>query len=190
MPTEHNRPNGLGQGYYCNTCGAPGLSMMGNSQHGSGKCVANLELVEQLDRLNGHAPHVTTATFKGKLGNKLAATVAALEAANINKLDAQAAADLDAVRKEREELKQFVDGFRHYLIDTITAEKVPAKKIKDYHRMSWIRNAMKGTAAHKDIWNDLRNWAREQALDIVASEDHDGMGMANWITLTAVAKIS
>ena len=46
---------------------------------------------------------------------------------------------------------------------------------------------MKGKAAHQDIWDGLRNWAREQALIVVAHEDHDGMGMDSWITLTADA---
>jgi hypothetical protein len=60
-----------------------------------------------------------------KLGEKLAKTVAELEAAKIKALDAKAAADLAKIRKERETLNYFVDEFRQYLIDTITAEKNP-----------------------------------------------------------------
>jgi len=122
-----------------------------------------------------------------KLGEKLAKTVDELEAAKIKKLEEQAAADLAKVRKERQELHNFVDDFRQYLIDTITADKVPAQKVKNYERQQWIRDAVKGTAKHQDIWNGLRNWAREQALTIIAREDHDGMGMESWITLTADA---
>ncbi len=122
-----------------------------------------------------------------KLGEKLAKTVDELEAAKIKALEEKAAADLAKIRKERQELFNFVDDFRQYLIDTITAEKVPAKKVTNYDRQCWIREAVKGTAAHQDIWNGLRNWAREQALVIIAREDHDGMGMDSWITLTADA---
>ena len=122
-----------------------------------------------------------------KLGEKLAKTVDELEAAKIKKLDEQAAADLAKVRKERQELHNFVDDFRQYLIDTITADKVPAQKVKNYERQQWIRDAVKGTAKHQDIWNGLRNWAREQALTVIAREEHDGMGMESWITLTADA---
>lgn len=122
-----------------------------------------------------------------KLGEKLAKTVDELEAAKIKALEEKAAADLAKIRKERQELFNFVDDFRQYLIDTITAEKVPAKKVTNYDRQRWIREAVKGTAAHQDIWNGLRNWAREQALVIIAREDHDGMGMDSWITLTADA---
>lgn len=122
-----------------------------------------------------------------KLGEKLAKTVDELEAAKIKKLEEQAAADLAKVRKERQELHNFVEDFRQYLIDTITADRVPAQKVKNYERQQWIRDAVKGTAKHQDIWNGLRNWAREQALTIIAREDHDGMGMESWITLTADA---
>lgn len=122
-----------------------------------------------------------------KLGEKLAKTVDELEAAKIKKLDEQAAADLAKVRKERQELHNFVDDFRQYLIDTITADRVPAQKVKNYERQQWIRDAVKGTAKHQDIWNGLRNWAREQALTIIAREEHDGMGMESWITLTVNA---
>lgn len=122
-----------------------------------------------------------------KLGEKLAKTVDELEAAKIKKLEEQAAADLAKVRKERQELHNFVEDFRQYLIDTITADKVPAQKVKNYERQQWIRDAVKGTAKHQDIWNGLRNWAREQALTVIAREEHDGMGMESWITLTADA---
>ena len=119
-----------------------------------------------------------------KLGEKLAKTVAELEAAKIKELEAKAAADLAKIRKERQELNNFVDDFRQYVIDTITAEKVPAQKVKNYDRQQWIRDAAKGTAKHQDIWNGLRDWAREQALIVVPREQHDGMGMESWITLT------
>ena len=109
-----------------------------------------------------------------KLGEKLAKTFDELEAAKIKALADKAAADLAKVRRERETLNHFVDDFRQYLIDTITADKVPAKKVNDYTRQQWIRDG-------------LRNWAREQALIVVAHEDHDGMGMESWITLTADA---
>ena len=119
-----------------------------------------------------------------KLGEKLAKTFAELEVAKIKELEAKAAADLAKIRAEREVLDNFVNEFRQYVTDTITAEKVPAKKIRDYTRQQWIRDAVKGTAKHQDIWDGLRNWASNQALIIVPREQHDGVGMESWITLT------
>ena len=195
MPAEHMRPTGLSQGYFCYTCGMH-CNMVGTG-HGPGVCEPNPELVAELIKLNSGDRKMKTVdgawvnpNFEVKLkqptlGEKLSKTIDELEAAKIKELEAKAAADLAKVRKERQELFNFVDDFRQYLIDTIVAEKVPAKKVTSYDRQRWIRDAVKGSAAHQDIWNSLRDWAREQRLVIVAREEHDGMGMDSWITLTA-----
>lgn len=189
MPAEHYRPTGLSHGYFCYTCGMH-CNMVGTG-HGPGLCNPNPQLVKQLIELNREDREVrttlNTVTKQPTLGEKLAKTLDELEAANVKELEKQAAADLAKIRRERETHNYFVDDFRQYLIDTIVADKVPAKKIKDYDRQRWVRDAVKGAAAHQDIWNGLRNWAREQGLVIVVREGHDGMGMESWITLTADA---
>lgn len=63
MPAEHYRPNGLAQGYYCTTCGAGGVNMVGTG-HGVGICEPNPELVAELRKLNSGEPPM-------KLGEKL-----------------------------------------------------------------------------------------------------------------------
>jgi hypothetical protein len=188
MPAEHMRPTGLSQGYFCYTCGMH-CNMVGTG-HGPGVCEPNPKLVEKLIELNRGDRKMKTVdgawvdpSFEVKLkqltlGEKLAKTIDELEAAKIKELEANAAADLAKVRKERQELFNFVDDFRQYLIDTIVAEKVPARKVSDYDRQRWVRDAVKGSAKHQDIWNGLRDWAREQRLVIVAREGHDGMSIA------------
>jgi hypothetical protein len=57
MVAEHNRPEGLGQGYFCLRCGQSGLNMygMGGKDHpgmGRNTCEPNPELVAELRRLN------------------------------------------------------------------------------------------------------------------------------------------
>lgn len=178
MPAEHMRPTGLSQGYFCLTCGMH-TNMFGTG-HGDGKCEPNPTLVAELIKLNQKDSVMKQTT----LGEKLAKTIDELEAAKIKALEEKAAADLAKVRKERQELFNFVDDFRQYLIDTIVAEKVPAKKVTGYDRQKWIREAVKGDAKHQDIWNGLRDWAREQRMVVIAREDHDGMGIDSWITLT------
>lgn len=55
---EHNRPEGLGQGYYCLRCGAAGLNMYGMGrlpEHpgmGNNTCIPNPEYVKALEMLN------------------------------------------------------------------------------------------------------------------------------------------
>ena len=187
MPAEHMRPTGLSQGYFCYTCGLH-CNMVGTG-HGPGVCEPNPVLVAELIKLNSgesnmrHIAHSTQAK-QPTLGEKLAKTIDELEAANIKALNEKAAADLAKVRRERHDLFEFVESFKQYLIDTIVAEKVPAKKVTNYDRQQWIRDAVKGNAAHQDIWNSLRDWAREQRIAVIAREEHDGMGMESWITLT------
>lgn len=187
MPAEHYRPTGLSQGYFCYTCGMH-CNMFGTG-HGPSLCKPNPELVKQLIELNREDRNVRTTTFntvakQSTLGEKLAKTLDELDAANVKALEAKAAADLAKIRRERQELNNFVDDFRQYLIDTIVAERVPAQKVKNYDRQQWIRDAVKGSAKHQDIWNGLRDWARDQRVVIVAREDHDGVGIESWITLT------
>lgn len=55
MPAEHYRPDGLYQGYFCQTCGSAGVNMYGQSafsDHGPGYCKPNPELVAQIRNLN------------------------------------------------------------------------------------------------------------------------------------------
>jgi hypothetical protein len=187
MPAEHMRPTGLSQGYFCYTCGQH-CNMVGTG-HGAGVCESNPVLVAELIKLNSGESNMRRITDNAtskepRLGDKLAKTIDELEAAKIKALNEKAAADLAKVRRERQELFNFVDDFRQYLIDVIVAEKVPAKKVANYDRQRWIRDAVKGNAAHQDIWNSLRDWAREQRITVVAREEHDGMGMESWITLT------
>lgn len=188
MPAEHMRPTGLSQGYFCYTCGQH-CNMVGTG-HGAGVCESNPVLVAELIKLNSGESNMRRITDNAtskepRLGDKLAKTIDELEAAKIKALNEKAAADLAKVRRERQELFNFVDDFRQYLIDVIVAEKVPAKKVTNYDRQRWIRDAVKGNAAHQDIWNSLRDWAREQRMTVIAREEHDGMGMESWITLTA-----
>lgn len=49
--SEHYRPNGLAQGYFCSRCGAAGLNMYGTG-HGPGQCFPNPVLVDKLRELN------------------------------------------------------------------------------------------------------------------------------------------
>lgn len=58
MPAEHYRPDGLYAGYYCMTCGDPGMSMYGSKYHGHGKCDPRPEIVAALKELNKKVPDV------------------------------------------------------------------------------------------------------------------------------------
>lgn len=118
------------------------------------------------------------------LGAKLAATLDELEKAKIKGLEQQANADLEKIRKERASLSHLKDETIATITAAIEAGRVPHIKVKDYTRQEWIRKAIKSGAAHQDIWNELTSWARANALVVIAKEDHDGVGIESWISLT------
>jgi hypothetical protein len=175
---EHIRPNGLAQGYFCLTCGEAS-SMMG---HNKGKCVPNPDLVKTLIYLNRGDTNMPTET----LGQKLAATLDDLEKAKIEGLEKQANADREKIRKERLSLTRLKDDTIASLTASIVDGRVPLIKIKDYDRKKWVQEAVKGKAAHQDIWNELTSWARSNALHMKIEDAHDGVGIESWINLTVV----
>lgn len=177
---EHIRPNGLAHGYFCYTCGQS-CNMVGTG-HGEGKCVPNPDLVKTLIYLNRGDTNMPTET----LGQKLAATLDELEKAKIEGLEKQANADREKIRKERLSLTRLKEDTIANLTASIVEGKVPLIKIKDYDRRKWVQEAVKGKAAHQDIWNELTAWARSNALHIKIEDAHDGVGIESWINLTVV----
>lgn len=120
------------------------------------------------------------------LGDKLQKTIQELEEANLKTLAAKEAAVIEKVRRDREKRQQFVDGIRDKIVDAILAERVPQIKIKDWSDQDWIRSAEKGKAKFQAIWSDFIRYLGKEKLQIKVIEEHDGMGMESWITLTVI----
>lgn len=119
-----------------------------------------------------------------KLGEKLKQTLDELEQARIKGLEAQAAADMEAIRRTRAELEDWIEHTRVELVAQIERGKVPLKKVTDYSRKEWLRSASKGHASNHDLWSKFRNFWIKEGLEPVLEEAHDGMGMESWINLT------
>lgn len=176
MPAEHYRPNGLAQGYYCTTCGAGGVNMVGTG-HGVGICEPNPELVAELRNLNSGEPPM-------KLGDKLKKTVEELERARITGIEAQATADMEAVRRARADVEDWLEHVKNDLVSQINRGRVPLKKVTDYNRQIWLREAHKGHASNLDVWSKFRQFWITEGLEPVLEEAHDGVGVDAWINLT------
>lgn len=217
MPAEHQRPDGLYRGYYCLTCGAPGLNMVG-SGHGPGLCQPNPELVRQLRELNkpeanrvakydygggcpcglfaecvpscqNYEPKTLDINKQPSLGDQLKDILEELEAAKIKSLEEKANADREKIRKRRLEVYNFLNDFYGYVVKSIMQGRVPLKKVKDYDMQQWIRNARDGKAEHQDIWNEQQKRLSLNKLAYVIEEAHDGMGMESWINLSVAPRI-
>jgi hypothetical protein len=119
------------------------------------------------------------------LGDKLQATVKALEDARIKGLDEQSRADVARVKRERARREKFVDKIRKTVIAQIEAGRVPAVKVTVHADCEWIRDAEKGKAPYQDFWSTLIQDFGQEKLRLHVVEGHDGMGMESWVTVTA-----
>lgn len=119
-----------------------------------------------------------------KLGDKLKQTLDELDRARIQGLEAQAAADMEKIRRERELLAEWLENIRLDFVDAINAGKVPLKKIKAYDRQAWLKKAISGKAEHQDIWTLFTKFWAGEGLDVAVLEGHDGVGQESWINLT------
>lgn len=70
------------------------------------------------------------STLSVKLGDKLKKTLEELEQARIKGIEAQAAADMEAIRRARADLEDWLEHVRVDLVAQIERGKVPLKKLK------------------------------------------------------------
>jgi hypothetical protein len=119
-----------------------------------------------------------------KLSEKLKNTLDDLEKAGIKNLQAQAAADMKKIRKEREEDQKYLDFKKASIVTAIDEGKVPLLKVKDYSRQDWLRSLDKGKGRNQDLWTDFRQYFRSEGIEVVLTEDHDGVGMESWINMS------
>lgn len=118
------------------------------------------------------------------LGEKLAKTLERLEQAKIKGLEAQAAANMEAVLRARQETEEWLEGIRTNFVAQIEKNRVPLKKVTNYNKQAWLRDAQKGTCPNYDLWSNFKLFWAKEGLEPVIEEGHDGMGMESWINLS------
>lgn len=119
-----------------------------------------------------------------KLGDKLKKTLDEMEKARIKGIEAQAAADMEAIRRVRYELDNWLEHVKTELVSQIEAGRVPLKKVKNFDRRKWLLDAYKGVSTNHDLWTKFRQFWISEGLEPAIEEAHDGMGIESWINLT------
>ena len=119
-----------------------------------------------------------------KLGEKLKNTLKELQRAQLKTAIAQHKADLEKIRKERQKTMNWLYGIRDDFIDQIDAGKVPVEKINDYDKQKWLELAQKGNAASQDIWKDFTRFWKDEGLEVIINDCHDGVGLDSWKSIT------
>lgn len=76
------------------------------------------------------------------------------------------------------------------LIEQITSHIEPSYKITATDQRSWVNACNLGymSADDKDIWESFLNWLKSEDLTLKITEEHDGMGMRDWITIRVSPK--
>lgn len=118
------------------------------------------------------------------LYEKLKSTIDLLEEAKQKSIEEKINADLEKLKKEKEEIEQFVSKIKNEIIEKIQDGKFPFIKITDYNKQKWIQDAMVGKAKYSSIWNDMIHFFNKERIKIIVKDEHDGMGMKSWITIT------
>ena len=118
------------------------------------------------------------------LGEKLKQTLLELEQAKIKGIEAQAAVDMEAVRRARADIEHWLEHIKSDLVTQINLGRVPLKKVKDYNRRTWLQEASKGHSSNHDLWDKFTQFWISEGLEPVLQDAHDGMGIESWINLT------
>lgn len=118
------------------------------------------------------------------LGTMLATTLQNDAYAVVNREAARLAAiqaRKDALRKSRVNM---LDRFYERIESAITEGKVPAVKVKTYTNRQWIQNAFdRKTEEDVDVMRAFELRLIDEGLDLVLSEEHDGMGIESWLVI-------
>lgn len=107
-----------------------------------------------------------------------------LAEANIKSLEEKEKADLEKLKREKEEIESFVSNIKNEIIEKIENGKIPFIKVKSHDRKTWIQNANHGKAKYNSIWNEMVQFFKNERIKVVVKDEHDGMGMESWITIT------
>jgi hypothetical protein len=119
-----------------------------------------------------------------KLSDQLKSTLDMMNKARIETLEKQHNSDIHKIQRERQELANWLNNIKDSIVDQIKNNKVPMMKVKNYDKQKWIKNAFAGKAEHQDIWNDFKQYFYSEGLHPIFTDEHDGMGMESWISLT------
>ena len=124
------------------------------------------------------------------LGETLRETVDA-EAAAKRKAEIEAR---KAAEKRRASLRwdrcSLTASLKDKLSEQILSRREPSYKITSTDLRAWVNACNLGytNVDDRDIWEIFLNWLKSEDLVLKITEEHDGMGMRDWITIRVSPK--
>lgn len=89
-------------------------------------------------------------------------------------------------KQERDELQRYLQHIKDQMIASIKDGKIPSYSVNAYHKQSWVISAVtpNTTAKNQDLWDEFHQFWKSEDLDVIVKNDHDGIGMKSWITIS------
>lgn len=123
---------------------------------------------------------------KMTLGAKLRETIKAETAAKLESERKIREAEERRRLKLRAERQRLVDSIREVFIDRITRGEKTGYKLVSTDLRAWVNGCERNyNAIDRDIWDNFTKWLKSEDLRVKITEEHDGMGTADWIVIHA-----
>ena len=126
------------------------------------------------------------------LGQKLTATIQQAQDEENRKIQEERAKNDRKRQAERQSRERFVQDTKATIVAEIETGKQPRIKVKNYDLRQWIealrRSKTHTTIADSDIWEALISWLADEGMELLIHDEHDGIGMSEWITLVPTPK--
>jgi hypothetical protein len=122
------------------------------------------------------------------LGEKLKATIKAEEAAKVEAARKIAEEIARRLAKQTRERQTLIYNIKDEIIAKIEDGKKPAYKLygpTDVRAWinAWYLRSDGRPMEDRDVWVDLQDWLKAEGLRLKITEDHDGMGMRDWLVI-------
>jgi hypothetical protein len=123
---------------------------------------------------------------KMTLGEKLRATINTENAAKLEAERKAREAEVRRIAAARMSRQILVGRIKDIFIDKITRGETPIYKITSTDQRAWVNGCERNyNSVDCDIWDNFTKWLKSEDLRIKITEEHDGMGTADWIVIHA-----
>ena len=88
--------------------------------------------------------------------------------------------------RRRQRFQDFCDYLQVDFCDDINRGRIPQKKITEWGKKFWLKEILQGESPdNQDIWDSLLDYFNSENINIVVTEENDGVGIDHWYVITA-----
>lgn len=119
------------------------------------------------------------------LGEKLKTTIQNNRLKNEKAERGQKLKELEKEEQQRKDLEHWLTHIQDSMVASINAGKIPTYNVHIYDRQSWLTGCVTPNTVEKnqDLWDNFRDFWKNEDLELTVKHSHDGMGMKSWLVL-------